>query len=58
MCGKKFSIYGVHIPRKCIESMHFHSCPSSPPKTPRRDFLKTCYPHDERGGRNYDYLLY
>ena len=20
---EKFSIYGVHIPRKCIESMHF-----------------------------------
>ena len=32
MCGKKFSIYGVHISRKCIESMriesmHFYSCP-------------------------------
>ena len=24
-CGKHFSVYGVRIPRKCIESMHFHS---------------------------------
>ena len=38
MCGKKFSIYGVHIPRKCIESMHFHSCPSSSLKSPGRIF--------------------
>ena len=39
-CGKLFSIYGVHIPRKCIESTHFYSCPSSPLKTPRRNFWK------------------
>ena len=26
MCGKNFKICGVHIPRKCIESRHFHSC--------------------------------
>ena len=26
MCGKNFQICGVHIPRKCIESRHFHSC--------------------------------
>ena len=32
MSGKNFQIYGVHIPRKCIESGHFYSC-SSPFKT-------------------------
>ena len=37
---KKFSIYGVHIPRKCIESMHFYLCSSPPLKTPGRTFLK------------------
>ena len=55
MCGKNFSIYGAHIPTKCIEFMHFCSCPSSPIKT-RQDFLKFCFPQDERGGENYDFL--
>ena len=36
MCGKKSQIYGVHIPRKCIESKCFYSYPplstqNSPP---------------------------
>ena len=35
MCGKKFSIYGVHI-RKCIKSTHFYSYPSSQLKTPEK----------------------
>ena len=39
-CGKNFSIYGVHIPRKCIKSMHINSCPSPSPKTPGRSFWK------------------
>ena len=30
--------YGVHITRKCIESMYFDSYPSSPLKTPGRIF--------------------
>ena len=30
----------VHIPRKCIESLHFYSCPSSPLKIPVRIFWK------------------
>ena len=25
--GKNFQIYGVHIPRKCIDWRHFYSCP-------------------------------
>ena len=41
MCGKKISIYGVHIPRKCIESVHFYSCSTSPLKTPDRSFWKS-----------------
>ena len=32
MCGENFQIYGVHIPRKCIDSRHFYSC-CSPLKT-------------------------
>ena len=27
-CGKNFQIYGVHIPRKCIDLRRFYSCPS------------------------------
>ena len=58
MCGKKFSIYGVNIPRKCIESRHFYSCPSPQLKTPsRKKLLSSCFPQDERGVGNCD-LLY
>ena len=53
MCGKKLSIYGDHIPRRCIESMHFHLCPGKY----KQDFLKICFLQDEEGGENYD-LLY
>ena len=31
----KFQIYGVHIPRKCIDSRHFYSCPSPLKTRPR-----------------------
>ena len=41
MCGKKFSIYGINIPRKSIEYMHFQSRPSVPLKTPGRIFWKS-----------------
>ena len=44
MYGKIFSTYGVHIPRKCIESMHFYSCPSPSLKTPGRSFWKSVSP--------------
>ena len=44
MCEKFFSIYSVDIPRKCIESMHFYSCPSSPLKTSGRIFRKSVSP--------------
>ena len=44
MCGTIFSIHGVHIPSKCIESIYFYSCPSSPLKTPGRIFWKSVSP--------------
>ena len=28
MVGEKIQNYGVYIPRKCIESIHFYSCAS------------------------------
>ena len=47
MCRKKFSIYGVHIPRKCIEVIIL-----------TRDLvpisLKICFPQDGKGGGSYD----
>ena len=44
MCGKKLSIYGIQIPRKCIESIHFYSCPNPPLKTPGRILWKSVFP--------------
>ena len=38
ICAKFFPIYGVHIPRKYIESIYFYPCPSPPLKTPGRIF--------------------
>ena len=40
MCEKHFLIYVVHILGKCVESMHFYSCPSPSLKTPGRIFWK------------------
>ena len=44
MCGENFSICGVHIPRKCIESIHIYSCPSPPLKTSGGIFWKSVSP--------------
>ena len=45
MCGKNFSIYGVHIPRKCIESMHiFFSHASVPHSKLLLNFLENGSP--------------
>ena len=41
---KKFSLCGVHISRKYIESMHFYTCPDT--------HTKLCFPQNERGGQN------
>ena len=54
---EKFSIYGIHIPRKYIESMHFYSCFNPPLKTPGRIFLEIRFAQDKSDGGNYD-LLY
>ena len=40
MCGKYFSNYGVYASKKCIESMQFYSCPSSPLRSLGRTFCK------------------
>ena len=48
MCRKIFSIYGIHILRKCIESMHFYSCPSPPLKIPGSFFWKSVFPKTKR----------
>ena len=58
MLGKNVSIYGVHIPRKCIKSMHIYSCPSPPLNTPGRTFRKSVFPEAEGvTGGSYD-LVY
>ena len=59
MCDKSFQIYGVYIPRKCIDSRNFYSC-LSPLKThsPRQHFFENLFPPTaQRDGGNYD-LLY
>ena len=49
-------MYGVHIPRKCIGSRHFYSCPRSPLRTPGR--IENLFPPTaKRGGESHD-LLY
>ena len=45
--GKNVSIYGVHIPTKCIESIHLYSCLSPPLKTASKIFLKHIFPKAE-----------
>ena len=44
MCEKIFQIYGVHIPRKCIDLRHICSCRSSPKTSPK--FLSS-YPREK-----------
>ena len=51
MCGENVSIYGIHIPRKCIESMHFYSCPSPLLKTRGRSFWKSFSPERKGWGK-------
>ena len=72
MCGKKFQIYGVYIPRKCIDSRHFYSSPigrgigrrklsrhrqKKITHSPRQHSFKNLFQTTaERGGENYDLL--
>ena len=57
MCGESFYIYGVHIPRKRIESKHLYSWPPSHRKLLAECFENLFPPAAERGGETYD-LLY
>ena len=57
MCGKNFSIYGVYIPRKCIECIIFTHAPIPHLKL-QVDFFENLFPHKtDRVGGSYD-LLY
>ena len=56
MCGDSFSIYDIHIPRKCIESMHFYSCLSPPLKPPGR-FFENLFPPRQKGWRKLWFAL-
>ena len=47
LCKKSFQVYGVLIPRKCIDMRHFYSCPS-PLKTRPQVLAITPY-----AGENY-----
>ena len=49
-CWKKFSIYGVHIPKRCIKSMNLYWCPNSPLKTPSTIFWKSVSPRSKNKG--------
>ena len=55
MCGKT-SIYGVHIPQKCIESITSTHALVSHLKL-QLEFFENLFPQDGRGGGSYD-LLY
>ena len=68
MRGKNFQIYGVHIPRKCIESWHSkldpkfflssHLRQKQNTHSPGQRFFENLFlPTAEGGGGNYD-LLY
>ena len=48
MCEKNFYIYGVHIPRKCIESRHFYSCPRSLLAL-QTEFFENLFPQQQKG---------
>ena len=48
MCEKYFQLYGVHIPRKGIESRHFYSFPNLPTQNLRPGFY-----HNSLGRRKF-----
>ena len=56
MCGKKFTIYSVHIPRKSL-NLYFFTHTSVPHSKLVVEFFENLFPKDRRGGRSYD-LLY
>ena len=62
ICGQNFQIYGVHIPRKWIDSRHFYSCPSPVKTCPQILVIApqaegnysfpqaVCFPQQQKGG--------
>ena len=56
MHGKNVSIYGVHIPGKCIEFMHFYTHAQFPLKTPGRIFGKAVSPRG-KGWKKLRFVL-
>ena len=56
MFGKKFSIYGDHLPRKCIESKVCIFTHAPVPQS--KEFFENLFPQDQRGGGNYDLLYF
>ena len=74
MCRGSFQIYGVHIPRKCINLRYFYSCCSptqnSPPSSyhhatgrsklliPRQHSFKNLFPPTAERGEGNYDLLY
>ena len=57
MCGKNFSIYGVHIPRKSIEYMHFFSHASVPHSKVQLNFFENASPKAKWVGETMMYFI-
>ena len=56
MCGKRFSIYGVHIPQKCIECIIFTHAPVPHLKF-QVEFFENLFPPKTEGvEESYDLL--
>ena len=56
-CGEIFSIYDIHIPRKCIESMQFYSCLSALAKI-QVEFFENMFPSPKTKAVEETMLLY
>ena len=57
MCRKIFSIYGVHIPRKCIESLHFYSYALVPHSKFQVEFFENLFCPRWKGWRKLWFAL-
>ena len=61
MCLKNVQVYGVYIPRKCIDSTHFYSCPFPLKTRPQvlviTPYAEVNYISGERCGGNFDLLF-
>ena len=57
MFGKIFSIYGVHILWKCIESMHFYLCPPVFHSKLQVEVFENLFPPRRKGWRKLWFAL-